>query len=125
MTDRSIPIRKMPCFWSGLGDDGPGIAAKIAKQKGGVTLETTLESQKIQMPKFNFNDSSSVQAWRNASEAYAKQASGEVRAIISSNVRADSIWNTVELPALKANPNVTKIIKVDPNTLIETTIFLR
>ena len=112
-------------FWYGMGDDGANTAANIAKQNGGVTLETTLESQGVLMPKFNYNDPSSVQAWRNASSTYASQASGEVRAIVGSNVNPKGIWNTVELSALKANPNVTRIILVDPVTQVETIIFTR
>jgi hypothetical protein len=101
------------------------IAAKIAKQNGGVTLETILENQGIVLPEFDIFNPTSVEAWQNASAIYARQASGEVRAIIGSNVRSDGIWQTIELPALKANFNVTRIIIIDPETLTETTILLR
>jgi hypothetical protein len=90
-----------------------------------VTLETTIEGQGIKMPAFDINNPNAVEVWQKASAAYAKQASGEVKAIVSANLRPTSIWNTVELPALKANPNVTKIIVIDPETLAETIIFTR
>ena len=112
-------------FWSGLGETGASTAANIAGKNGGVTLETTIEVQGVKMPKWDFNNPSAVETWKNASSAYARQASGEVRAVIGSSVKPDSIWNTIELPALKANPNVTKIITVDPITLTETIIFMR
>ena len=114
-------------FWSGKsnGVGGPENAAKIAGKNGGVTLETTLESQGIKMPEFNINDPAAVKAWQSASTTYASQVSGEVRAIVGSNVNPKGIWNTFELPALKANPNVTKIILIDPETLVETIIFTR
>lgn len=33
---------------------------------------------------------------------------------------AESIWKSIELPTLMANPNVTMIIEIDPLTLKET-----
>ena len=112
-------------FWSGLGETGAETTASIAKKNGGVTLETIIEGQGIKMPKFDIKNPNAVEAWQEASAVYAKQVSGEVRAVISSNLRPTSIWNTVELPALKTNPNVTKIIVIDPVTLDETIIFSR
>lgn len=76
----------------------------------------SLKEQEIPIPKFDFNNDSSVQVWRKASKTFAKQASGEVRAVVSANTRANSIWNTVELPALMKNKKVTKIITIDPIT---------
>ena len=63
--------------------------------------------------------------WEVASVTYAKQVSGEVRAVIGKNVRPTSIWLTKELPALQVNLNVTKITIIDPETLVETVIFTR
>ena len=54
---------------------------------------------------------------------YAQNASGQVYAIIGKDVRSDSVWLLYELPALKANPNVTCIIQIDPKTLVETIIY--
>jgi hypothetical protein len=36
-----------------------------------------------------------------------------------------NIWENVELPALKANKNVTEISTIDPKTLKETVIYKR
>ena len=107
------------------GVGGPENAASIARKNGGVTLETTLESQGIKMPKYDLSDRSSINAWESASATYARQASGEVRAIVGSNVNTQGVWNRIELPILKTNPNVTKIILIDPATQIETIIFTR
>lgn len=112
-------------FWSGLGETEAETAASIAKKNGGVTLEITIVGQGIKMPKFDTKIPNSVEAWHKASEVYAKQVSGEVRAIVSPHSRPTSIWNSVELPALKSNPNVAKIIVIDPVTLAETIIFSR
>lgn len=41
------------------------------------------------------------------------------------NLRPGNIWETVELPRLMENPNVSRILKIDPATGIETVIFQR
>ncbi len=57
--------------------------------------------------------------------SYANQVSGEVKAVIGKNLRQGNVWENIELPRLKSNPNVTKITTIDPETMIETTIFTR
>src|SRR5690348_9470346 len=51
--------------------------------------------------------------WSRLSERYAENASGDVTAW-SHNPRPGSIWNTIERPALERNPDVRKIMVVDP-----------
>ena len=110
------------------GQDGVGgaeVAANIAKGKGGVTLESTIETKGITMPEWDFNNPSSMDAWDMASAAYAEQVSGEVRAVVGTKLRSDNTWENVELPRLMGNSNVTKITIIDPKTGIETVIFER
>ena len=114
-------------FWSGRTDGigGADNAAAIAKSRGGVTLESTIESKKIVMPEWDFNNPSTMEAWDLASAAYAEQVSGEIRAIIGDELRPGNIWENVELPRLMKNPNVTKITTIDPKTGVEKIIFER
>ena len=114
-------------FWSGRTDGigGAENAANIAKSRGGVTLESTIETQNIVMPEWDFNNPSTMEAWDLASGAYAEQVSGEIRAVIGSELRPGNIWENVELPRLKNNPNVTKITTIDPKTGVENVIFER
>ena len=112
-------------FWSGMGEDGAGIAASIAKKNNGATLEMTIDRNAIKIPKWDFDNPDSTKAWQAASESFAKQASGEVKVVLGRNVSPHSIWATQELPLLMKNQNVTKIIKIDPETLKETIIFMR
>ncbi|MDR0587900.1 MAG: hypothetical protein LBG61_02845 [Burkholderiales bacterium] len=112
-------------FWSGMGMDGAKAAESLAKQKGGTTLEMVIENRGINLPKFNPDSPATIEAWKEASRLYAEGASGEVRAVLGNNVKPTSIWNTQELPALKANPKVTEIFKVDPKTGVETLIYRR
>lgn len=114
-------------FWSGRTDGigGMDVAKKIAKNKGGVTLESTIDDTNIVMPEWDFNTPSSVTAWEEASNVYAEQVSGEIRAVVGSELRPGNIWENIELPRLKANPNVTKVTTIDPKTEVEKIIFER
>jgi hypothetical protein len=114
-------------FWSGKtnGIGGEKIALEIANSKGGVTLEGLLAQKNVELPAWNPSDPIVMKLWEDISTEYAKQVSGEVRAVIGQQLRPGNIWQTKELPALLANPNVTKITTIDPVTLVETVIFVR
>lgn len=120
-------------YWSGrdasgagVGPDGSGIAERMATEAGGTTLEMTLEKNGLHpLPRWNEQDPESVRFWEQASTAYAENAAGTVTAIIGSNVRPGNIWQSVEIPRLMENPNVAKIIQIDPDTGIPTVIFER
>lgn len=88
-------------------------------------METTIESKNIVIPEWDFSNPALMDAWDLASEAYAEQASGEIRAVVGSKLRSGNIWGNIELPKLKANPNVTKITTIDPKKGIEKIIFER
>ena len=77
------------------------------------------------MPKWDFDVPESIKAWEDTSAAYAKQVSGDVRAIVGPKLRPENIWENIELPRLMQNPNVSKITTIDPDTLAETVIFER
>ncbi len=117
-------------FWSGRSVDsngqkigGAGRAAEIAKKNGGTTLETLIEERKIKMPDWDPNNQISIKAWEDISAEYATGVSGEVKAVIGNELRPGNIWQTKELPALLKNPNVTKIITIDPVSGVATIIF--
>ncbi len=71
-------------FWSGRtnGIGGADRAAEIARAKGGVTLKSTIADKNIYMQEWDFGDPSSIQAWEDASAEYARQVSGEARAVV-------------------------------------------
>jgi hypothetical protein len=100
-------------FWSGLGRNGASQAAEFAAKSGGTTLEQTAGAAAL--PAYDSANAASVAAWREASAAFARGASGDVRVLLG-NSSADSIWDTVEFPALQANPAVTSITAIDPAT---------
>ena len=114
-------------FWSGNsnGKGGKDFAMEYANKNGGITLEGLMDRKGIKMPIWDISNPNAIKAWDDASAEYAKQASGEVRAIIGTSIRPNSTWERIELPALKSNNKVTKIIIIDPETLIETVIFIR
>ncbi len=115
-------------FWSGRTSKGEGVmdmALSIAQMKGGSTLEGLLDKYKILMPEWNANIPSVVKLWEDVSALFANQVSGEVRAVLGKNLRPGNIWETVELPRLKKNPNVNKIYTIDPETNIELLLWKR
>lgn len=120
-------------YWSGrdsngmgVGPDGSGIAEQIAYGSSGTTLEMTLEKNGIQpLPAWNRHDPESVRFWEEASAAYAENASGNVTAVVGSDLRPGNIWQSVEIPRLVENPNVTRITQIDPDTGEASVIFSR
>ena len=122
-------------FWSGCAKVDPSsgkllvsgdeVAAEIANKCGGTTLETQIKVNNIEMPKWDFDVPESIKAWEDTSAAYAKQVSGDVRAIVGKKLRPENIWENVELSRLMQNPNVSKITTIDPDTMAETVIFER
>ncbi len=120
-------------FWSGCDSadennvriPGDKNAAEYAKQHGGITLETVLETKEIHMPEWDVDDEVSVKTWEAVSASYAEQASGEVRAYVGENLREGNIWENEELPRLMMNENVEKITVINPKTGESETIFSR
>ena len=113
-------------FWSGRTDGigGEMVAERIAKGRGGVTLESTLRDKNIIMP--GWEDIPELkQTWNIVSAAYAEQVSGQVYAVVGNQLRQGNVWETVELPRLKNNPHVTRITTIDPKTQAEKIIFRR
>jgi hypothetical protein len=100
-------------------------ALEIAKSRSGITLEGLLKEKNIELPAWNPSDPNVMKLWQDVSAEYARLVSGEVRAVIGQQLRPDNIWQTKELPALISNMNVSKITTIDPETLIETVIFIR
>ncbi|WKG05766.1 hypothetical protein [Mycolicibacterium sp. HK-90] len=123
-------------FWSGRNGDGiigigpisaggNGAAELIAGGNSATTLEGLLDANGIQPPKWSPTDVYADNWWSAVSQIYAENASGEVHAVVGSNLRPGNVWENVELPRLMENPNVTKVIVIDPDTGIHTTIFER
>ncbi|WP_415765243.1 hypothetical protein [Pseudomonas sp. ZB1P45] len=79
----------------------------------------------IQMPAWDATNPAVVKAWQDISAEYASGVSGTVRAVIGQSLRPGNVWETAELPALIKNPNVDKIIAIDPVTMREKAIFVR
>jgi hypothetical protein len=114
-------------FWSGKtnGVGGADAAGCIASACGGTTLEQLMANKGITLPAWDASNPATVAAWQNASKSFAQGASGDVNAVLGSTIRPGSVWETVELPALKANPNVTSITTIDPATGVKTIIWKR
>ncbi|MCF6252630.1 MAG: hypothetical protein L3J75_15395, partial [Methylococcaceae bacterium] len=126
----TYPVETKPneaFFWSGRtnGRGGENIARKIAEENNGTTLEALIEKRNIEMPKWDTTNPEVVKAWKDISADYAKGSTGTVRAVIGEDLRPGNVWEVSELPALKKNPNVEKIITIDPVTKVETVLFTR
>ncbi|WP_431238338.1 hypothetical protein ACQ86B_28025 [Mycolicibacterium aichiense] len=132
---RVTPPPDSAFFWSGRNAEGMGVGPKSAGGGGfadayandyhGTTLEGLLERNGVVPPKWSWDDPAADRWWSDVSDMYAESVHGEVRAVIGSNLRPGNIWETVELPRLMDNPNVTRIVVIDPDTGHETVIFTR
>jgi hypothetical protein len=104
-------------LYSGLGEDGAGIADRWASKNAGATLQSMIARAGVKVPEYDRANPASVTAWRAASKAFADGARGDVRVLQDTKVRVDSnIWREVEYKALKANPHVTSITAINPRT---------
>ncbi|MFT3799078.1 hypothetical protein [Microbacterium sp.] len=111
-------------YWSGrdlngngVGPEGSGIAEQMATARGGQTLEQTLAANGVDpLPVWNEADSESVRFWTDASAAFAENANGTVHAVVGSDLRPGNIWQTVEVPRLLDNQNVTSVIEINVDT---------
>lgn len=113
-------------FWSGRSN-GTGVqptARRIAAERGGTTLEMLIENRGIEMPMYDSRIPTSQEAWSSLSKEYAAGASGEVRVVLG-DLRPGNIWEAIELPELRKNPDVTRIVAIDAGTLHETVLFSR
>ncbi|MEB0047939.1 MULTISPECIES: hypothetical protein [unclassified Pseudomonas] len=114
-------------FWSGRTErlGGADLAQQIAKEHGGTTLESLIAQRGIEMPAWDATNPMVVKAWKDISAQYANGVSGTVRAVIGQDLRVGNVWETAELPALMKNPNVEKIITVDPVSRAQKIIYER
>jgi RHS repeat-associated protein len=101
-------------FWSGIRGGAERAAAWAAKN-GGVTLEQYAAARGLRLPRWDPINPASVAAWRQASLDFAATASGDVRVLQGGMLRLDAIWRE-EFAVLRANPNVTSITAVNPET---------
>lgn len=111
-------------FWTGIRN-GESTAATWVSQNSGATLETTMATRGVKLPPWDANNPVTVAAWRSASAEFAAGARGNIRVLQSDTVRLKSVWAEVEWPALKANPNVTSITAVNPETGVQTLLWKR
>gem|GEM_PF-6525460 len=109
-------------FWSGIRG-GESTAAGWAAKNGGTTLEMTAGGKAL--PAFDSGNAASMAAWRQASAGFARGASGDVRVLQADSVRTGSVWAQVEYPALRANPNVTSITSINPQSGAEVLLWAR
>jgi hypothetical protein len=73
---------------------------------------------------FDAEDPASVQAWIDTARRFAEGASGTAHVVLGTT-RPGNIWENVQLPALKANPRIERIVAIDADTGAEETIFER
>ncbi|WP_285746623.1 hypothetical protein [Lentzea sp. NBRC 105346] len=114
-------------FWSGRFATPflpPNITVSVESIAGheafgadfGTTLEDKLDGWALEMPDFTQRDPKSTEVWENASKFFAEGAEGVVHVILGPQRREGNVFDTMELPALQANPKVDAVIAVDPFT---------
>ncbi len=113
-----ITERDKANFWTGRvnGESVEQTAGVIAREAGGTTLEMRLADRGIEMPAFDDRTPDAMRAWEEASRYYAEGASGTAYVVMGQELRDGNVWETKELPALKDNPAVDRIVKIDAVT---------
>lgn len=120
-------------YWSGrdahgvgVGPDGSRIAERLAAEANATTLKMLLERRGMApVPGWDAAFPDTIRFWDEAARAYAENAAGTVTAIVGCDVRPDNIWQRVEIPRLRSNPNVTRIVQIDPDSRVSTVIYER
>jgi hypothetical protein len=109
---------KTGVFWSGThkGVSVQRSAEKHAKKVDGSTIGQDLKAVAIKPPTRPTNPDIIKKWWDTASKLKADHSAGPVHAVLGSKVRKDSVWNTVEEPALKKNKKVPSISQIHPGT---------
>ncbi|OON79170.1 hypothetical protein [Streptomyces tsukubensis] len=111
-------------FWSGRDQWEQSVAPrteKIAVTRGqnGATLAMRLAAGGLRPPEAELHTPETVEFWNFASKEFAAQASGKVWFVRGTSLRPDNTWEAVEFPALKANPKVTCVFRIDVNVASE------
>jgi filamentous hemagglutinin len=78
----------------------------------------------ITLPVWDASNAASVAAWRQAAIEFAAGARGNVRVLQGDFIRSNAIWAD-EFRALTANPNVTSIRAINPDTGAEVLLWSR
>ncbi len=111
-------------FWSGIGRGGDKQAASWAAKNGGETLETTLANRNIELPRWDPNNQSTIDAWRQVSVDFANGSSGNIRVLQGDSLRINAIFKE-EFIVLIANLSVKSITAIDIKTGAEVLLWLR
>ena len=118
-------------FYSGCGEKGgegkrrrgsDDVANEYAANNGGKTMNMLLSGE---APDWNDMEDDPLCVWEEVSKIYARNAKGNVRVLVRPPLRDGNIFENVELPELKKNPNVRKITVIDMDTGEEKEIYRR
>ncbi len=114
-------------FWTGRVNEQSveQRAADFATGTNGTTLELALLRAEIVMPVFADRTPEAVATWELASRLFAEQASGTAFVVMGPELRDGNVFETQEFPALKDNPEIERVIRVDAVTEERTEIFNR
>lgn len=103
-------------FWTGYRQGNQGVAMQWAKANGKFTIEMTpggkrLNSLDLFAPNSPFSRAEATELWNATSARFARGASGHVTAFTrGTSVNPNTAFYGVELPVLRANPNVSRMI---------------
>jgi hypothetical protein len=127
LSDALQTNRDSAVFWTGRvnGQSVEQRAADFADSFNGTTLEQALLRAEIVMPVFADRTKEAVEAWELASTLFAEQASGTAFVVMGPELRPGNVFETLEFPALKTNPDIERVVRVDAETEQETEIFNR
>lgn len=95
------------------GPDNRVLTEKFALENNKLTLEMTpggkwLDNEQLFGPSSKLTPDEGVNVWSRLSQRYAEQSSGTAVGFVE-GARANSIFNTIEYPALQNNKNIVNV----------------
>ena len=124
---REVLSGKTPIFYTGKTGNISSwdVAQKIAGANCNkyVTIDQILDQFDIEMPFYDSTNPVTQKPWEQASRILAEEAKGDPLVVKGRDLRPNSVFETVELPALQENEKINSLTSIEPETMEESPVI--